>query len=45
VEIKPVDSGEFRLRSVALAAYAPATLFGLAEGAMLTWGAWAAGTG
>src|ERR1700722_684402 len=29
------DSGEFRLRSVALAAYAPAALFGLAEGAML----------
>src|SRR5579875_2040083 len=26
---------EFRLRSVALAAYAPATLFGLASGAML----------
>jgi MFS family permease len=29
------DSGEFRLRSVAVAAFAPATLFGLAEGAML----------
>jgi MFS family permease len=28
-------SGEFRLRSVAVAAFAPATLFGLAEGAML----------
>lgn len=27
--------GEFRLRSVAVAAFAPATLFGLAEGAML----------
>ena len=30
----PAD-GEFRLRSVAVAAFAPATLFGLAEGAML----------
>lgn len=30
----PADDG-FRLRSVALAAFAPATLFGLAEGAML----------
>lgn len=28
-------SGEFRLRSVAVAAYAPAALFGLAEGAIL----------
>ncbi|HEU5418987.1 MAG TPA: MFS transporter [Streptosporangiaceae bacterium] len=28
-------SEEFRLRSIAVAAYAPATLFGLAEGAML----------
>jgi MFS family permease len=28
-------SGEFRLRSVAVPAFAPATLFGLAEGAML----------
>ena len=28
-------SGEFRLRSVAVAAYAPATLFGLAEGSMM----------
>src|SRR6202012_2815230 len=28
-------SSEFRLRSVAVAAFAPATLFGLAEGAML----------
>ena len=26
---------DFRLRSVAIAAFAPATLFGLAEGAML----------
>jgi MFS family permease len=37
----PADSGmqqpqsDFRLRSVAVAAFAPATLFGLAEGAML----------
>ena len=31
----PVDSGEFRLRSVAIAAFAPATLFGVAQGAML----------
>jgi MFS family permease len=29
------SDGEFRLRSVAIAAFAPATLFGLAEGAML----------
>jgi MFS family permease len=29
------SSGEFRLRDVAVAAFAPATLFGLAEGAML----------
>jgi MFS family permease len=31
----PADSTEFRLRSVAVAAYAPATLFGIAQGAML----------
>jgi MFS family permease len=31
----PEAAGEFRLRNVAVAAYAPATLFGLAEGAML----------
>jgi MFS family permease len=31
----PGEADEFRLRSVAVAAYAPATLFGLAEGAML----------
>jgi MFS family permease len=35
VEHLPDDPGEFRLRSVAVAAYAPAALFGLAEGAML----------
>jgi MFS family permease len=35
VEDLPDDSGQFRLRSVAVAAYAPAALFGLAEGAML----------
>ncbi len=29
------QSGAFRLRSVAVAAYAPATLFGIAQGAML----------
>ncbi|HWD70746.1 MAG TPA: MFS transporter [Solirubrobacteraceae bacterium] len=29
------DPGEFRLRSVAVAAYAPAALFGIAQGAML----------
>jgi MFS family permease len=29
------DPGEFRLRSMAFAAYAPATLFGLAQGAIL----------
>src|ERR1700722_14712312 len=29
------DPAEFRLRSVAVAAYAPATLFGLAQGSML----------
>jgi MFS family permease len=29
------DAGEFRLRSVAVAAYAPAALFGIAQGAML----------
>jgi hypothetical protein len=28
-------SEEFRLRSIAVAAYGPATLFGLAEGSML----------
>jgi MFS family permease len=32
--VSPAD-GEFRLRSVALPAFAPATLFGLAEGAMM----------
>lgn len=31
----PDDPGEFQLRSVAVAAYAPAALFGLAEGAIL----------
>jgi MFS family permease len=31
----PSPEREFRLRSVALAAFAPATLFGLAEGAMM----------
>lgn len=31
----PDESGEFRLRSVAVAAYAPATLFGIAQGSML----------
>jgi len=31
----PGETDDFRLRSVAVAAYAPATLFGLAEGAML----------
>jgi MFS family permease len=35
VEQLPGDPGDFRLRSVAVAAYAPAALFGLAEGAML----------
>ena len=30
-----VTTGEFQLRSVAIAAYAPATLFGLAQGSML----------
>ena len=30
-----LDGAEFRLRSVAVAAFGPATLFGLAEGAML----------
>ena len=40
-ELPPGDAGlqqsrsDFRLRSVAVAAFAPATLFGLAEGAML----------
>ncbi len=32
---KAAADGEFRLRSVAVGAFAPATLFGLAEGAML----------
>jgi MFS family permease len=32
---EPASSGEFRLRSVAIAAFAPATLFGVAQGAML----------
>lgn len=32
---EPVQSGEFRLRSVAVAAFAPALLFGVAQGAML----------
>ncbi len=32
---RPAASGDFRLRSVAIAAFAPATLFGLAQGAML----------
>ena len=31
----PDDSAEFRLRSVAVAAYAPAALFGIAQGAIL----------
>jgi MFS family permease len=35
VSPEPVEPDEFRLRSVAVAAYAPASLFGLAEGAML----------
>ena len=32
---EPGSSGEFRLRSVAIAAFAPATLFGLTQGAIL----------
>src|SRR5579875_2127954 len=32
---QPASSGEFRLRSVAIAAFAPATLFGLTQGAIL----------
>lgn len=31
----PPDPSDFRLRSVAIAAFAPATLFGIAQGAML----------
>src|SRR5277367_5858575 len=32
---RPVESGEFSLRSIAVAAFGPATLFGLAEGSMI----------
>lgn len=32
---RPAEDPDFRLRSVAIAAFAPATLFGLAEGAIL----------
>src|SRR5277367_3331462 len=32
---RPVESGEFSLRSIAVAAFGPPTLFGLAEGSMI----------